>query len=482
MPLRVDLISRRGVIFAGAAAAAAGTAGVFLPRRGSGLAALERTGGAAEIRLKAAPAAVPLRGAGNPAVKVWAYNSQVPGPVIRVRQGDRLRVNIENGLREDTSIHWHGVRVPNAMDGVPHLTQDPIRPGGRFTYEFVVHDAGTYWFHPHHRSFEQVGRGLYAPLIVEEKQPIQVDRDLTWVLDDWRIDSTGQIGAFGNMMDSMMAGSIGNTITINGRLPEPLKVRTGERIRLRLINAANARIFGLSFGGHRPRVISMDGQPVRPHEPTGPVLVGPGMRIDLVLDMTGSPGSRASITDGFYKGLDFQLTDILYSASPLRREPLAASIELPSNPVREPDLRAAVRHELVFGGGMMSMMGGGGMMQGGMMGGGMGGMMGWTVNGMSATGDVHEPMLTIERGRTAVMSLKNRTAWWHPIHLHGHTFRVISRNGKPTELKEWQDTVLIPPQENAEIAFVADNPGDWMLHCHILEHQAAGMMATFRVT
>jgi FtsP/CotA-like multicopper oxidase with cupredoxin domain len=108
-------------------------------------------------------------------------------------------------------------------------------------------------------------------------------------------------------------------------------------------------------------------------------------------------------------------------------------------------------------------------------------MMGWTVNGVSATGHVHDPILTIPRGQSVVMTLRNETAWWHPIHLHGHSFRVLSRNGKPTTHKEWQDTVLMSPQETAKIAFVADNPGDWMLHCHILEHQAAGMMASFRV-
>lgn len=439
------------------------------------------------MRVRAAPAAVPLRGSGNPEVKVWSYNGEVPGPAIRVRQGERLRVTLENGLREDTTIHWHGVRVPNAMDGVAGLTQDPVRPGGTFTYEFVAHDAGTFWYHPHHRSFEQVGRGLYAPLIVEEREPILVDRDLTWVLDDWRIDSSGQLsGTFGNMMDSMMAGQVGNMITVNGRPLEPMKVRTGERIRLRLINAANARIFGLNFGGERPKIIAMDGQPVRPHEPRGPVLVGPGMRVDLVLDMMAAPGSRATITDDFYKGLEYRLAEIVYSASPLRNEPLTTPVQLPPNPLREPDLRDAARHEILFGGGMMGMMGGGGMTSGGggMMRGGMmgGGMMGWTINGVSASGHVHEPMLTIARGRTALMSLKNETAWWHPIHLHGHSFRVLSRNGKPTEHKEWQDTVLIPPRESADIAFVADNPGDWMLHCHVLEHQAAGMMAAFRVT
>ena len=470
----------------GAAAGTAGAAALLLPGGTSGLAAFEGADGAVDVRLKAAPAAAPILGSGKPEVQVWAYNGQVPGPEIRVRQGDRLRVIVENALNEETTIHWHGVRVPNAMDGVPHLTQDPIRPGGKFAYDFVLHDAGTFWYHPHQRSFEQVGRGLYAPLIVEEKQPIRVDRDLTWVLDDWRMDASGQISAgFGSRHDATMAGRVGNTVTINGRLPQPLDVRTGERIRLRLINAANARIFGLNFGGHRPQIIAIDGQPVRPHAPNGALVIGPAMRVDVILDMTGSPGSRAQITDDFYKGgLEYTLTNIVYSDSPLRNAPLSTSIQLPANPIAEPDLSTATRHEVLFGGGMMSMMGGGSMSGGGMMGGGgmQGGMMGWTVNGVSATGHVHEPILTIDRGRTAVMTLKNDTAWWHPIHVHGHSFRVISRNGKPTEHKEWQDTVLMPPQETAEIAFVADNPGDWMIHCHILEHQAAGMMAAFRVT
>ena len=389
------------------------------------MAAMNRIDGIIESRLTAGPASIPLLGSGTD-VNVWAYNGQLPGPELRVRQGDRLRLTLENRLDEETTIHWHGVRVPNAMDGVPHLTQAPIRPGGAFTYDFVVHDAGTYWYHPHQRSFEQVGRGLYAPLIVEEKEPIQVDRDLTWVLDDWRIDSSGQIsGGFGGRHDAAMAGRVGNTITINGRLPQPLAVRSGERIRLRLINAANARIFGLNFGVHRPKIIAIDGQPVRPHEPNGSILIGPAMRVDVILDMTGTPGAKAVITDDFYKGLEYPLTQVVYSESPLRKAPLSTPIQLPPNPLREPELRGAARHEILFGGGMMSMMGGsggmmqGGMMQGGMMGGsggqggGMAGMMGWTVNGVSATGHVHEPMLTIPRGQTAVMDLKNDTAWWH---------------------------------------------------------------------
>ena len=466
--------------------AAAGAGAALWPVLSPGLAALERRPTNGQLRLRAGKGTAPLLGADSIPVQVWSYNGEVPGPELRFRQGDRLKVVVENALDEETTVHWHGVRVPNSMDGVPHLTQKPIAPGETFTYEFALHDAGTFWYHPHQRSFEQVARGLYGPLIVEEKQPIQVDRDLTWVLDDWRMDGTGQIsGGFGSRHDSMMAGRIGNTITINGRLPQPLHVSSGERIRLRLINAANARIFGLDFRDHQAQVIAIDGQPVTPHAATGPILLGPAMRMDVILDMTARPGSRSPIKDDFYKGLEYPLTEIVYGPSPLRNGPLSAPIGLPTNPLREPDLSSAAHHEVVFGGGMMGMMSGGGMMGGGMgrgmMSGGMAGMMGWTVNGVSATGHVHEPMLTVPLGRTAVMSLKNQTAWWHPIHLHGHSFRVISRNGKPTQHREWQDTVLIAPQETAEIAFVADNPGDWMLHCHILEHQAAGMMAAIRV-
>ena len=156
----------------------------------------------------------------------------------------------------------------------------------------------------------------------------------------------------------------------------------------------------------------------------------------------------------------------------------------------EPDLRGAERHEVAFDGGMMGgMMNSGGMMGGGMMGGMMRGMMRgmrhtgiWTINGVAATGHVMEPFLTLRRGPSYVLAMHNDTAWHHPMHLHGHAFRVIAREGQPTPHREWQGTVLMAPRERVEIAFVADNPGDWMFHCHVLEHQAAGMMGVIRVT
>ena len=420
--------------------------------------------------LRAAAGQAALRPAPYGSTDVWSYNGSLPGPEIRVRQGDRIRVLARNGLNEGTTVHWHGIRTPNAMDGVPFLTQDPIPVGGEFLYEFDALDAGTFWYHPHQRSSEQVGRGLYGPLIVEEANPIRVDRDLTWMLDDWRMTGDGQIATdFGSRHDAMHGGRIGNSVTINGQIPDRIAVRSGERIRLRLVNAANARIFGLDFGGLAPVVVALDGQPVSPHVPDDDiVVVGPAMRVDLVIDMTGKPGESLTITDVFYRDLEYRLVDLAYGPDRLRDAVPDWSMELPPNPLAEPDMQAATRHQIIFNGGMMGQM---------MMGGGMGSMMEqmregnmWFINGKAATGHMMDPLLVLPQGTSHVLQMDNRTAWHHPMHLHGHSFRVITRNGQPTRHREWQDTVLMAPEERVEIAFVADNPGDWMFHCHILEH------------
>lgn len=474
------IISRRGLLAAGAAA----TLAMTQPPRPA------RAGAARDRRLVAGPARIPLVGDGYPRTDVWAYGGVVPGPEIRLGQGERLRVAVENRLAESTTVHWHGVRVPNPMDGVPHLTQAPIDPGATFVYEFDVPDAGTYWYHPHQRSFEQVARGLYGALVVEEREPLPVDRDVLWVLGDWRLLPDARISAdFGNRMETAMAGRLGNTVTVNGRIKEVSPVRAGERIRLRLVNAATARIFALEFRDHRPVVIALDGQPVEPHEPEeGRVVLGPAQRADLVLDMIGTPGGRSVVADTFYRGLEYRLLDLVYDAEPLRERPPDTPVALVPNPLPEPELVAAVRHEVVLGGGMMGgMMGAAGSPDGmdHMMGttGGMSGGMGmaWTVNGVAARGHDMTPMLELKRGRSCVLALANQTAWWHPMHLHGHFFRVITRNGAATRYREWRDTVLLAPRERVEVAFVADNPGNWMIHCHVLDHQNGGMMGILQV-
>src|SRR5712672_1921923 len=191
-------VSRR-VLMAGAGAAAFGS---VAPLRGS-FAGSEIK----EYRLSAKPTTVNLTGDGHPDTAVWAYDGTVPGPEIRLQQGEPARITVSNKLREDTTVHWHGIRLPNAMDGVPGLTQKPIRPGESFTYEFTPPDAGTFWYHPHADSLQQLGRGLAGPLIVEERDAVAVaDRDLSWFITDWRLDDDGQIAlGFGNRMEAGMS-------------------------------------------------------------------------------------------------------------------------------------------------------------------------------------------------------------------------------------------------------------------------------------
>ena len=197
-----------------------------------------------------------------PETETWNFNRESPGPLLRLRRGQPVSVAVRNELPQETTVHWHGLRIANAMDGVPMLTQPPIAPGESFVYRFTPPDAGTYWYHSHVNTAEQVGRGLYGPIIVEESEEAPpVDRDLVWVLDDWKLDQRAQIvGDFNNPRDLARAGRLGNTVTINGKIPQSLSVRAGERIRLRLINAANARIFALRFQDHRTLVIARASQ------------------------------------------------------------------------------------------------------------------------------------------------------------------------------------------------------------------------------
>lgn len=424
-----------------------------------------------------------LTDTGRAPVRAWTYNGKVPGPEIRVRQGDRVRVTVLNRLDEPTTVHWHGIRLPNAMDGVPHLTQHPIEPGGRFVYEFDALDAGTFWYHSHFQSARQQDRGLQGTLIVEERETHPVHREVTWVLDDWRTTQAGHISEdFGHPFDMAHAGRIGNTLTVNGSVKDVFPVRAGERLRLRLVNTANARIFALNFEGHRPFVIALDGHPVAPHEPRGGVVVlAPGQRCDLLMECSAPPGSNRPVHDVFYPNGAYVLMDLVYSDSQAL-PPLPSFGLLPANPLSEPDMAGAQVHELKFEGGAM------GRMHRGVLDGveldlrelvrrGKA----WAINGVVAGSHDMKPALTLARGRSYLFKLHNDTNFDHPIHLHGLAFRVVSRNGNPTPHREWADTVFIPRGQRAEIAFVADNPGDWMLHCHVLEHMEGGMMTVVRV-
>ena len=217
---------------------------------------------------------------------LWTFNQKTPGPTLRFNVGDRAKVSLDNTLPQETSIHWHGVRVENSMDGVVGLTQPGVQYGDQFVYDFQIPDAGTYWYHSHNKAWEQVARGLYGPFIVNGPDDPKVDHDLVLMIDDWQLDGVGQIReqTFGSLHDWAHAGRIGNWVTVNGVSNPSFRLKDNSRVRLRLINAANARVFDLNFTSVKPRTIALDGYPVNPFE-SPDLTIGPSQRVDVVLDL-----------------------------------------------------------------------------------------------------------------------------------------------------------------------------------------------------
>ena len=241
---------------------------------------------AAPFVLRAGPVSAQIlpEADGGPTEKLLGYNGTTPGPELRVRQGEMLNVQFENRIGEGSAIHWHGIRIENAMDGVPGMTQPMVEDGESFDYSFRVPDAGTYWYHSHHRSWEQVARGLYGPLIIEETNPPAVDHDITVILDDWRIERTGElIEDFGSAHDFSHAGRLGSFARI---IPSVEEVRRGDRVRLRLINTATARVFPLEISGIDGKVVALDGMPVTTPMDIGRTFIAPAQRMDIIADVT----------------------------------------------------------------------------------------------------------------------------------------------------------------------------------------------------
>lgn len=417
-----------------------------------------------EFEIVAAPTTLPL--VDGRQLEVWAYNGQVPGPTLRIALGETLRVHFTNELPQPTTIHWHGVRVPNAMDGVPNVTQPPVEPGGTFVYEFTPKDAGTFWFHPHLRSSEQVERGLYGVLIVEDRRPPPYTREVVWVLDDWLLDPTGKIfDKFNTPHDLSHDGRWGNAITINGRTRTTLTVQPGERIRLRMLNTANGRVFRPDFGDLDAKVIAVDGLYLREPLPAGTFDMTPGNRLDLDIAFDRSVASPPEVWDRFYPQRPNQLATFAIEgelvATPQFASPAAAKI-----PRWLDGLSAPVTHSYHLDA-----------RRGGPLG------IEWTIDGVAMDSEHHhhDPTVTLSRGAFAHLRFVNRSARIHPIHLHGTFFRLLARDGQPVDEPFFRDTVLVHARETIDIGLVPSDPGTWMLHCHILEHAEAGMMTTFAV-
>jgi FtsP/CotA-like multicopper oxidase with cupredoxin domain len=458
---------------------------------------IEANGTVREFSIRAAPARLSVIGLER--VEVWAYNGQVPGPTLRLRLGETLRVRFHNDLPQPTTIHWHGVRVPNAMDGVPGVTQPPVAPGGEFVYEFTPKDAGTFWFHPHLRASEQVERGLFGVLIVEDASPPPFSRELVLVLDDWLLGRDLQIDPrFNTPRDLSHDGRWGTYITVNGERRPRFEVRPGERLRLRLINVANGRVFAPDFAGLDPRVIAVDGlYTARPVDLSGMELA-PGNRVDLDLtvpaasangpwlvhDVFGQRHTRFSIAElrktprGLPPSFDEQaalarLPPIpLFSlaagpvraAAPARFEsPARAHVPAWSDAATRP-LRAEFQLNARPGG------------EYGLQ---------WTINDQAFDHSAHQgggvDLAVLPHGEWSKLRFVNRSARLHPMHLHGTFFKLLTRNGVPADEPFFRDTVLIRQQETIEIGLVPVDRGRWMMHCHILEHAESGMMALLRV-
>lgn len=399
--------------------------------------------------------------------KVWSYNDTVPGPEVRVKLGDTLRLNFTNDLPQETTIHFHGVRVPNAMDGVPGVTQDPIKPGESFVYEFTPKDAGTFWFHPHVRTSEQVERGLFGTLIVEDDVDQKYSQDIVWVIDDWRMTEDRQVyEEFNTPMDLMHDGRWGNVMTVNGKLNEVLDVKPGERIRLRMVNASNARIYMPSFKNLNAKIIAVDGMYVKEVFDFGELELSPGNRIDI--DITIPQDADGQV---------FELVDNFG-----REEIKLARIEVAGQAVVTPEFNFPVNSEVPDWTGASDIeidkeyrlnarrKTGEGM---GMMGG-----IEWTINDKAYPD--YDPY-TFKYAEFNTMRFTNESVRLHPMHLHGQFFKVIARDGVPVSEPYFRDTVLVYPNQSVDVALVPLDKGLWVNHCHILEHAAAGMLTAVEV-
>lgn len=405
------------------------------------------------------------------------YNQSIPGPVIKIPQGRESIIRFKNRLEESSSVHWHGLRIENAMDGVPGMTQALIQPGESYDYRLTPPDAGTYWYHTHQRAWAQLALGLAGVLIVEEDQAPVVDQDLVFAIDDWRINKEFQINtkSLGSMHDWSHGGRMGNLITVNGEIARPFPVATGERIRLRLLNIANSRIMTLRFNQPDISVIAVDGQPVKPRLlDSGIITLAPGQRSDLIVDITSSPNSSSAI-ELLIKDQAYQIASFETAATAKRESLLESPMALPNNPVNEvllPD--DFVQIPLHIGGGAMGRMNQA-IYQGEEM--GMRELIqnnqAWAFNGIAGLPEA--PLFSVKRGTAISLDIENDNVWPHAMHIHGHHF-IDDEN-----TSEWRDTALFYREDKRSLKMIADNPGKWLIHCHMIEHQAGGMVTWFEV-
>lgn len=392
--------------------------------------------------LRARTGTAQLRGPDRGTTAIRGFEGAVPGPALRVKRGEELKVRLVNELVTNTAIHWHGVRVPNAMDGVVGLTQAAaVGPGESFEYRFTPPDAGTFWYHAAPRPIED--RALYGLLIVDEPEPIDVDRDVALIFDAWALGADGSVDRDGV-----------TSFTANGRSAFDIPVVANERVRLRLVNAARNEFMTVRLDRHAATVMATDGQPAEPFPARdGRLALAPGNRVDLFINMTLPPGTAAPIFVGS-DGREVPLARFVYStAPPLRSAPKGVPKALPANPLPERmNFAAAIKLEIALD----------------------------DPRHRPAPGTFGRPLFTTVPRPTVQIGFKNPTDRAHVVHLHGHSARLLDAlddGWKPF----WLDTILVPPQRTTRIAFVADNRGKWLIESQVLGGES-GIRAWFEIT
>src|SRR5687767_3169235 len=397
----------------------------------------------------------------------WTYNGGLPGPLIRARRGDRIIVHFSNKLPQSTTVHWHGVQVPIEMDGVPGASQPPVEPGGTFTYDFVVPDAGLFWYHPHVMSAAQVGFGLYGPLLVEDPDDtVKVADELVLVLSDIATDDDGKLhpAESGGILGALL-GREGNHVLVNGRVRPTVTVRDGALQRWRIVNAAKSRYFELVLGDGQPfELIGVDGGHMEYSLKRWTIVLGPGERADVLVAPRLNGQSVTLITNPFNRGygsVEYRSAEDLIVFQPANM-PSVAAAELPKVtrdiPAMSAEGATPITLDLVM-------------------------TKAQNITGFALEGGPFYRKSSVRAavGETQLWTITNKAIWAHPIHLHGFFFQEVDEKGVPVSPRAWKDTIHVAVDSTKRFLVKLARPGSWMWHCHILDHAEAGLMSTVDV-
>ncbi|MEM7171375.1 MAG: multicopper oxidase family protein [Pseudomonadota bacterium] len=404
---------------------------------------------------------------------MMSFASDGPPPLLRFKIGQSAIIDVANNLGEPTTVHWHGLRISNEQDGVPYLTQWPIMTGETARYSFAPPDAGTYWYHPHCNTLTQIGRGLTGVLIVDEGEDLGFDQDLALNLRDFRLGDDNQFVTLFKPRQAARGGTLGTVMTANWQVEPLYDLPAGGLIRLRLVATDVTRLYRITLPGAESRLIALDSQPTPNNYQPRVIELGAGQRADIALVMPREEGALLHIQTETGNGPK-PLAKLRAVGQSLGRD-LNEVGPLPANPIAEPDLGNAEVIPFVFGwapGDQPAVSVCGSL-----------GYSFWSINREVWPGDFPEPPGAIARlklGKSYVFRLRNETVYDHPIHLHGLTFRLLKSDKRdlPPLLT---DTVVLGANETIDIAFRADNPGDWAFHCHVIEHQKTGLAAYIRI-